>query len=121
MQIDPQMKAILDQAAGAGGKAFHDMAPAEARQAIDTMFAAFRGQPKEVGKIEDRKIPGPGGQIPVRVYTPRGNGPFGVLVFFHGGGWVIGNIETHDVLCRDLDRRRRLRNCFGGLSARSRA
>jgi acetyl esterase len=102
MQIDPQMKAILDQAAGAGGKAFHDMAPAEARQAIDTMFAAFRGQPKEVGKIEDRKIPGPGGQIPVRVYTPRGTGPFGVLVFFHGGGWVIGNIETHDVLCRDL-------------------
>jgi acetyl esterase len=102
MQIDPQMKAILDQAAAAGGKAFHDMSPAEARQAIDTMFAAFRGQPKEVGKIEDRKIPGPGGQIPVRVYTPRGNGPFGVLVFFHGGGWVIGNIETHDVLCRDL-------------------
>lgn len=102
MQIDPQMKAVLDQAAAAGGKPFHDMSPAEARQAIETMFAAFRGQPKEVAKIEDRKIPGPAGQIPVRIYTPRGNGPFGVLVFFHGGGWVIGNIETHDVLCRDL-------------------
>ena len=102
MQIDPQMKAILDQAAAAGGKPFHDMSPADARQAIETMFAAFRGQPREVAKIEDRKIPGPAGQIPVRVYTPRGNGPFGVLMFFHGGGWVIGNIETHDVLCRDL-------------------
>ncbi len=102
MQLDPQMKAILDQAAATGGKPFHDMSPTEARQAMDTMFAAFRGHPKDVAKVEDRKIPGPAGQIPVRVYTPRGNGPFGVLMYFHGGGWVIGNIETHDVLCRDL-------------------
>jgi acetyl esterase/lipase len=102
MQLDPQMKALLDQAAAAGGKPFHDMTPVQAREAIDTMFAAFRGQPRDVAKVEDRKIPGPGGDIPVRVYTPRGNGPFGVLMFFHGGGWVIGNIETHDSLCRDL-------------------
>lgn len=102
IQLDPQMKALLDQAAAAGGKPFHDMAPTEARAAIDTMFAAFRGTPRPINKVEDRKIPGPGGQIPVRVYTPAGAGPFGALVFFHGGGWVIGNIETHDVTCRDL-------------------
>lgn len=102
IQLDPQMKALLDQAAAAGGKPFHDMTPAEARNAIETMFAAFRGTPKEVAKIEDRKIPGPGGQVPIRVYTPAGNGPFGALIYFHGGGWVIGNIETHDVVCRDL-------------------
>jgi acetyl esterase len=102
IQLDPQMKAILDQAAAAGGKPFHQMTPAEARQAIDTMFAAFRGTPVEVGNVEDRKIPGPAGQIPVRIYTPAGTGPFGALVFFHGGGWVIGNIESHDGTCRQL-------------------
>jgi acetyl esterase len=102
MQLDPQMKAILDQAAAAGAKPFHTMTPAQARAAIETMFAAFRGNPKEVAKTEDRRIPGPAGDIPVRVYTPSGAGPFGVLVYFHGGGWVIGNLETHDALCRYL-------------------
>ena len=102
MALDPQMQAILDQAAAAGGKPFHAMSPAEARQAIDVMFAAFRGNPAEVGRVEDRKLPGPAGEIPVRIYSPPGRGPFGVLIYFHGGGWVIGNIETHDSLCRDL-------------------
>jgi acetyl esterase/lipase len=102
VQLDPQMKAVLEQAAAAGGKPFHQMTPGEARQAIDTMFAAFRGTPVEVGKIEDRRIPGPAGQIPVRIYSPAGIGPFGALVYFHGGGWVIGNIETHDATCRQL-------------------
>lgn len=102
VQLDPQMKAVLDQAAAAGGKPFHQLTPVEARQAIDTMFAAFRGTPVEVGKVEDRKIPGPAGQIPVRIYTPAGAGPFAALVYFHGGGWVIGNIETHDATCRQL-------------------
>ena len=64
VQLDPQMKAVLDQAAAAGGKPFHQMTPAQARQAIDTMFAAFRGTPVEVGKVEDRKITGSASQIP---------------------------------------------------------
>jgi acetyl esterase len=102
VQLDPQMKAVLDQAAAAGGKPFHQMTPAEARQAIDAMFAAFRGTPVDVGRVEDRKIPGPAGQIPVRIYTPRRTGPFGALVCFHGGGWVIGNLETHDATCRQI-------------------
>jgi acetyl esterase len=102
VQLDPQMKAVLEQAAATGGKPFHTMSPAEARAAIDTMFAAFRGTPVEVHKIENRNIPGPDGPIPIRIYTPAGSGPFGALIYFHGGGWVIGNIETHDVSCRQL-------------------
>jgi acetyl esterase len=102
MALDPQMQAILNQAAAAGGKPFYSMSPVEARQAIDVMFAAFRGDPAEVGRVEDRKLPGPAGEVPVRIYSPPGRGPFGVLIFFHGGGWVIGNIGTHDSLCRDL-------------------
>ncbi|HVN90760.1 MAG TPA: alpha/beta hydrolase [Candidatus Binataceae bacterium] len=103
MYIDPQMKALLDMANSApGARPFHDMTPVEARQAAEVMFAAFRAGAKAVAKVTDMKIPGPAGEIPIRVYTPAGTGPFGCLVFFHGGGWVIGSIETHDTLCREL-------------------
>ncbi|PLT34522.1 alpha/beta hydrolase [Bacillus sp. V5-8f] len=60
------------------------------------------GVPEEVGKVENRTIPGPGGEIPVRIYTPAGEGPFPALVYYHGGGWVIGNLDTVDVHCRLL-------------------
>src|SRR5690606_19779561 len=55
-------------------------------------------------KVEDRKIPGPGGDIPVRIYTPvaAGGDALPVLVYFHGGGWVIGDLDTHDALCRSF-------------------
>ena len=63
------------------------------------------GPAPEVGRVEDRTIPGPHSEVPLRVYTPVAEGPFGILVFYHGGGWVIGDLETHDrecrVLCRD--------------------
>jgi acetyl esterase len=55
-----------------------------------------------VANVVDRHVPGPAGTIPVRVYTPAGQAPFPVLVYFHGGGWVIGSVETYDVLCRAL-------------------
>jgi len=66
------------------------------------MFAQLGGDPEPVNKIEDRKLPGTAGSIPVRVYTPSGSGPFPVLVYFHGGGWVLCDIETHDPVCRSL-------------------
>lgn len=55
-----------------------------------------------VGNVADRTIPGPGGDLPIRIYTPKGEGPFPVCVHFHGGGWVIGDLDTHDAQCRDL-------------------
>jgi acetyl esterase len=54
-----------------------------------------------VHKVEDRKIEGPSGEIPVRIYTPSGK-PNGVLVYFHGGGWVVGDLASHDYVCRAL-------------------
>jgi acetyl esterase len=102
MQLDPQMKALLDQLASAGGKPFHDGTPEEARAGINALIGLVAGPPQKVAKIEDRKIPGPGGQIPVRIYTVAGAAPMGALVYFHGGGWVVGDIESHDVLCRSL-------------------
>ena len=52
--------------------------------------------------MEDRLIPGPGVDIPVRIYTPAGSGPFPILVWFHGGGWVVGDLETADPTARHL-------------------
>jgi acetyl esterase len=52
--------------------------------------------------VQDRTIPGPNGEIPLRVYTPRGGGPFAAVVYFHGGGWVQGDLDTHDLFCRML-------------------
>jgi acetyl esterase len=98
MALDPQMKALLDQMAAANLQPFHKLTPQEARAAR----RAPQGELEPVAHVEDRTIPGPGGEIPVRIYVPKGNGPFGVLVYFHGGGWVVGNIEMTDQPCRML-------------------
>ena len=77
------------------------MPVAEARAAAMAL-GGMTGPPETVAHVEDRTIPGPAGQIPVRIYTPTGRPPFPLLVYFHGGGWVIGNLETHDGVCRAL-------------------
>lgn len=64
--------------------------------------AQLDAEPPAVAHVEDRTVPGPGGPIPVRLYTPDVARPCPVLVFFHGGGWVLGDLETHDVPCREL-------------------
>jgi len=102
MQLDPQMKVILDQFAAAGGQPIHSMTPAEARAAVDALIGAFKVEPKAIAKVEDRTIPGPDGDIPIRVYSPAGHGPFGALIYFHGGGWVVGNVPAYDGVCREL-------------------
>jgi acetyl esterase len=100
MPLDIQMKSLLDAMAAAKNPAFHTLTPQEARR-----IAAARpqpGEPEPVAKVEDRTIPSAGGDIPIRIYTPAGVPPFGVLVYFHGGGWVIGNIAMTDQPCRLL-------------------
>ena len=101
MPLDPQAQVLLDTMAASGMPPMISLSVADARQAILAM-GAMGGEAEPVGNTEDREIPGPEGTIPVRIYTPGGKGPFPVLVFFHGGGWVIGNIESHDVMCRSL-------------------
>ncbi len=100
MALDPQVKVLLDQMAAANQPAFHSQTPVAARKAMDAMLNVF-GPGPDVHEVEDRKIPGPAGEIPVRIYTPAGK-PNGILVFFHGGGWVIGDLASHDYLCRAL-------------------
>jgi len=67
------------------------------------MKAMFVSGPEEpVAHVENRGIPGPQGDIPIRIYTPTGQSPFPILVFFHGGGWVLGDLDTCDAFCRSL-------------------
>lgn len=101
MPLDPQAGAVLDQIAAAGAPPINELTVEEARQS-HAAVAALQGEPEEVAKVEDRVLPGPDGDILVRIYTPAGREPLPVMVFFHGGGWVIGDIASTDVLCRAL-------------------
>jgi acetyl esterase len=98
MPLDPDMKALLDQMTAAKLPAFHQMTPQGARDQMARRLAA--GDPTPVARVQDRKIAGPNGEVPIRIYTPSGDGPFGALVYFHGGGWVVGSIEMTDLPCR---------------------
>ena len=101
MPLDPQAKALLDQRAASGEPQLHRMTVAQARATIEASID--RVTPREtVAGVEDREAPGPHGPIPVRIYTPEGAGPFPILLYFHGGGWVVCSIETHDAWCRHI-------------------
>ena len=104
MSLDPQAKAILDAlAADPTAPRLIDLPPAEGREMYRAMAQAMDLQGVAIGKVEDRTVPGPEGEIPVRIYTPvAAGGTVPALVYFHGGGWVIGDLETHDALCRTL-------------------
>ena len=98
--LDPQAQALIDLMAERGVPPTHTLAPAEARR----MYLERRGYsqpvPPPVGTVRDRA-----GPVPLRQYRPAGvadDAPLPALVYFHGGGWTIGDLETHDVLCRSL-------------------
>jgi len=101
MPLDPQAKAFLDQAAASGAPPFNQMTVQQAREAIVMLFAT-QGPRLPLKSVEDRVINAGGVKLPVRIYTPDGKGPLPILVIFHGGGWVIGNCESHDAPCREL-------------------
>ncbi len=101
MPLDPVAEGFLGQMAAAGGPPLHEMTPEVARQAF-SVFNQLGGTPQQVANIENRTIPGLAGEIPVRIYTPEGTAPFPALVYFHGGGWVIGELDVVDVPCRAL-------------------
>jgi acetyl esterase len=103
MPLDPGLKIVLDQLAENPGPQLHELPVDQARIFFDSM--QLPRPDVEVAHIEDRRVPGPGGEIPVRVYRPEKGSTLPALVYFHGGGWVIGSIETHDGSCRDLANR----------------
>jgi acetyl esterase len=91
-----------------GRPPLESLPPPEARKAAEAM-QGLAGQAEQVERVEDVRIAGPGGELTLRIYTPEraaGEGsPRPGFIYFHGGGWVIGNLETHDNICRALARR----------------
>ncbi len=99
MPLDPQAQKVIEQIAALGFPPVHTVSPEQAR--INAK-ARPRAAGPEVARVEDRSIPGPGPAIPVRIYTPAGAGPFPILVWFHGGGWVVGDLDMADPTARHL-------------------
>jgi acetyl esterase len=104
-KLYPEVRALLEAGEAEGGAAMETLSPAEARQSAIDALKATGGQPEEIGGVEDTAIPRPAHPIPIRIYTPVGTGPFPGLVYFHGGGWVVCDLDTHDVVCRAIARR----------------
>ena len=108
--VASSQQAVLDALGTLGGKPIETLSAAEARKQpspTDAVHSILTREgkaltPEAVGKVVDRTIPGPGGAIPVRVYTPAGAGPFPVIVYFHGGGFVIATNDTYDASARAL-------------------
>jgi len=100
--LDPQMKLLLDTFNAAGPMFLRAETPEQARAKMQALMEANPVPPEEIYRAENRHIPGVAGEIPVRIYTPEGNPPMGVLVYYHGGGWVLGDLESHDRVCRSL-------------------
>lgn len=101
MSLHPQCKAFLDQLAAMGGKQLYEMTPAEAR-ATGAALTDLGVPVQEVARIENRTVPGPAQPIPIRIYKPVPSGTLPALVYFHGGGWVLGGLDSHDRECRAL-------------------
>jgi acetyl esterase len=104
--LDPDAAAVYKAFQEAGRPAYETLTAPEAREYYLSARLVFNPDPPELESVRELSIPAPLGAIPARLYTPKklrktdGLGP--CLVFFHGGGWVIGNLETHDVACRQL-------------------
>jgi acetyl esterase len=87
------VKAVIDRMAAAG--VLHPSTVAGVRKAY-LFYATLSGKPEQVFRVEDRKIPGPAGELSIRLYAPNSSSPLPIFVFFHGGGFVAGDLDTED-------------------------
>ena len=99
MPVDPQIQTLLDR--GTGVPATHTLTVAAARTQYEWRISLM-APAAPVGNVTERTVEGPGGSMVLRVYTPRSPGPYPLLVFFHGSGFVLCSLNTHDGMCRNL-------------------
>jgi acetyl esterase/lipase len=104
-RLDPTVRLLLQAIEAQGNPAFESLAPADARKLAVESLKPVAGMPEPVRSIENLRIPGPDGEIPIRVYTPDTPAPRAGFLYFHGGGWVLCDLDTHDVPCAAIARR----------------
>ena len=105
LTLDPDTARLLALARKAGYPPFETLTPFAARAAYAASWASMQSPGGEVASVRDVSISGPGGALPLRIYRGLGtspNSPLPCMVFLHGGGWVIGNLQSHDRMCRRL-------------------
>ncbi|MDM0045113.1 alpha/beta hydrolase [Variovorax dokdonensis] len=102
--LHPQARALIDLMAARGVPPTHTLSPEEARRLYRERRSFTQPDPPDLARVEELVAPGPHGDIALRLYAPQpaSAGALPVLVYYHGGGWVIGDLDTHDVLCRQL-------------------
>jgi len=101
-QLHPQIREVLRVMAEAQLRPVEEMTPAEAREQMEATARARKAEPLPVSRVEERLIPGPTGDIRLRIYWPEGAGPVPAIAYYHGGGHVIGSLDTHDFVARNL-------------------
>ncbi len=101
MPVDPELQVVVDLVNCMGPAAPQDLGVEGLRASMDGLGLLF-GEPSGDVVVDELQIPGRAGPLGVRRYVPAAGGSGAALVWFHGGGWVIGSLDSHDVLCRDL-------------------
>jgi len=100
--LHPQIVQVLEAMAKAELRPIEAMTPVEARAQMEATARARKAEPLPVAQVEERMIPGPGGEIRLRLYRPNAAAPVPAIVYYHGGGHVIGSLDTHDLVARNL-------------------
>lgn len=101
MTLDEHAKKLIEAMSADGPPEFRNMTPDEVRGAVET-FTGLQAPSREVAQVLDRTYSGPGGELPLKVYIPEGQGPHPVVVYFHGGGFVGGSLNVTDEPARAL-------------------
>lgn len=101
MSLLPEVQSYLEELAAQSQEPLHRLSPQQARQQMEA-GTALLGERDQVARVDNCSVPGPATDIRLRLYYPQDNRPLPVLVYFHGGGWVLGSIDTHDGLCRAI-------------------
>jgi acetyl esterase len=100
--LHPQILEVLRVMAEAQLRPIEEMTPAEAREQMENTARARKAEPLPIARVEERMIPGPAGEIRLRLYWPQEAAPVPAIVYYHGGGHVIGSLDTHDFVARNL-------------------
>jgi acetyl esterase len=101
MPVHPHVQALLDEFSRQNMPPLDELSPTQARL-VALGFRDLQGEPEPIGETRDIIVPGPAGKLPVRLYHPAPGKDLPLVVYFHGGGWVIGDIEVVDKPCRAL-------------------